>query len=657
MKTISLKISLEPYKTRLPLIFPAYIDGQIANVVSGSTIENRQNGNYGGFPLNLSPKVMGRRLSDFTPEMAEKYGDYEKIFSYFELLAMFNFFEKYNSYKYANNTVYADMQDYLDNQASLDGLDVDGFLEMDRQYKEYGGEKFYNWLRNYYFGIIDFVSEYDKLPNNQKEISRTEWLRCVDRLPATMYYVDAYEFYQEISVMHDKFGNLDSITKCTTQEDCCDCADYFKWGGNTLYNILTNWIEDIGQNLQHINYFIDDVQDDDVPCLSIPVNLEAKIGDFGNFSIFSKDWVAGEEYNIGNVCTYNDDVYVLTSGKGYVIDQTTEIPVFDTAGWTKYIEVYKRKSKESGLDVNDLDSYYEISGRTTSTLEEFSECSYDAMGNILPGRFTPEIKTSGSTCVHPIENTILELPYKIGTVINMERLDSTQYRGDILYAAHFYPCDSLGNRIVSGSYDCYAGDAVNEAIDKAVRDAHNLNVWNETVGVDFEYYKGAVLTYSHGKFELKKINFETDTNDEVLRGKPLGIKCIDKCVLRLKNTMYELSYCESYPIQYYDVEYDTESKYSDTYDKVVTHKMSNFYFWPKCYEDNYNQLIAAPLIRKDETLGFSGPEKVVDNIYIDRGYATVLDRHLKVCEVKSLDDLARYGNGSFKMIDIEKDNG
>ena len=121
--------------------------------------------------------------------------------------------------------------------------------------------------------------------------------------------------------------------------------------------------------------------------------------------------------------------------------------------------------------------------------------------------------------------------------------------------------------------------------------------------------------------------------------------------------MYELSYCESYPIQYYDVEYDTESKYSDTYDKVVTHKMSNFYFWPKCYEDNYNQLIAAPLIRKDETLGFSGPEKVVDNIYIDRGYATVLDRHLKVCEVKSLDDLARYGNGSFKMIDIEKDNG
>jgi hypothetical protein len=44
---------------------------------------------------------------------------------------------------------------------------------------------------------------------------------------------------------------------------------------------------------------------------------------------------------------------------------------------------------------------------------------------------------------------------------------------------------------------------------------------------------------------------------------------------------------------------------------------------------------------------------VTDNIYIDRGYATVIDRHLKVCEVNSLDELITYGNGSFEVIDIE----
>ena len=131
------------------------------------------------------------------------------------------------------------------------------------------------------------------------------------------------------------------------------------------------------------------------------------------------------------------------------------------------------------------------------------------------------------------------------------------------------------------------------------------------------------------------------------------MKCVDKCTLTLKNTLYHLSADESYPIQYYDINYDIETRTSNVYDKDTSYKMCTFYIYPKSFEGSRTILMAAPLFRRDETLGFVGPEKVIDNIYIDRGYATVLDRHLKVCEVNSLDDLAAYGNGSFDIIDIE----
>ena len=45
-------------------------------------------------------------------------------------------------------------------------------------------------------------------------------------------------------------------------------------------------------------------------------------------------------------------------------------------------------------------------------------------------------------------------------------------------------------------------------------------------------------------------------------------------------------------------------------------------------------------------------ENPVDNIYIDRGYATVLDRHLRIGEISTYEQLEKYGNGIFQMYDV-----
>lgn len=633
MENISVKISLEPHKTRLPLIFPSIIDGKVNYVLSGTTLENRKNGNYGGIPLNLEPKILGY-LNRFTPEMAERYGNYEKVFTYSEILEIFTFFQKYYSYIYSNESVYEDMQEYINSINITTEAEKASFLEMDKKFKEYGGNTFYRWLLDYYFGIIDFHLEYCDYYGTPIAETPLKWLKSVNNLPSELYYVDAYEFYQKISQMHDKFKDIDNVSKCSSIDACCECAEYFSYGGNELYQILGSWLTRMANNLEYLKNV-----DDESVNIAIPINLVRKFEDFGNFYIFSKEFVPGEEYNIGNVCIYDNDVYVLTNGNGYKLDDVTQIPVFDPDCWEKYIVCYKRKNKESGTEFDEMSNNYVISGSTTSILEDFQSYSMDAMANPLPGIFD---NSGMSGCPHPSENTILELPYRLGSVINIERLGENYYYGDILYAAHFYPCDSNGKDLGSQRITSYANENMIESINKAIENAHKLEYWDEVIGVDFEYYKGAILSYAYGSFEIEKKN-----------GKPLGVKCIDRCRLELKNTLYYLSENDSYPVRYYDINYNLATKKSEVYEKEITYKMCDFYLYPKCYEDNFNNLMASPLFRKDEILGFSGPEKVIDNIYIDRGYATVLDRHLKLCEVNSLDELTSYGNGSFDIIDIE----
>ena len=630
MENISFKISLESYKSRIPLIFPSLIDGKV-NYVLSTSLENRKNGNYGGIPLNLEPKIVGY-LSNFTPEMAVKYGNYAKTFTYEEILEIFTFFQRYYSYIYSNESVYEDLQDYADSITNISENERESFVQMEKTFKEYGGVKFYKWLLDYYFGIIDFRFEYTTYYNQPVTL---EWLKCVDNLPPVLYYVDAYDFYQDISLMHDKFKDIDNIIKCANVDACCECAKYFSYGGNKLYEILGAWIERINNHLE----FLQTVHEDNVSNLSICVNLKRKVEDLGNFSMFSADFIPGNEYNIGNVCTYENDVYILKEGNGYKIDSATETPVFDVDGWERYINVYNQKHQDMGLDFDSLSSDHVVSGRTVSMLEEFLACTTDAMGNILPGRFEPNQE---SYCPHPAENSIIGLPYIIGTPANIDKEDGDTYFGDLLYAIHFYPCDSTGKRISDVVFSAYANDNPIESINKSIEIAHELEYWDEVIGADFEYYKGAELTYNGGRFEVCEKN-----------GKKVGVKCIDRCKLEIKNTLYYLTSNESYPIRYYNIKYNIETRESDAYGKEVVHKMCEFYLNPKCYEANYRNLIASPLFRKDETLGFSGHEKVIDNIYIDRGYATVLDRHLKVCEVNSLDELVSYGNGSFDIINLE----
>lgn len=64
----------------------------------------------------------------------------------------------------------------------------------------------------------------------------------------------------------------------------------------------------------------------------------------------------------------------------------------------------------------------------------------------------------------------------------------------------------------------------------------------------------------------------------------------------------------------------------------------------------YNGLMASPNMIEEYNLGISSLRKVEDDIYINRGINYAFDKHIKLMEVKSLEALEQYGNGSFNII-------
>lgn len=57
----------------------------------------------------------------------------------------------------------------------------------------------------------------------------------------------------------------------------------------------------------------------------------------------------------------------------------------------------------------------------------------------------------------------------------------------------------------------------------------------------------------------------------------------------------------------------------------------------------------APQIQEEYLLGIIGKPEVESDVFIDRSTFSVLDKHLRLSEVESLDHLVKYGNGFYKI--------
>lgn len=636
MEILNKKISLEPYITRFPVCYPSLFNGEV-NYLNPNSEEAINLAQYGKMPLGINEDSIRQYYDDFTEDMGEKYGG--KVLSYAVLQRWFTEMLEYRKMLYSNSChgKFDNLVDYY--TRTYGGVDITNAQQLDEIYQSRGGDEFYRWLTYHYFVLLDLEDVY----YSKAGIIRTDyplysdWCGVMMNLGTSkLTYPAAMRLYGKFSTWHELYSEMKD--ECSTSDSCCDCVDYWSMGGNVMYQILSGWTGNINRYILEDNEAVRDLSDEArsllYPEFDVSVNIKSKVEDFGVFSPFSVNFNPYITYTSGETCIYDDDVWIKTS------DSDTTPP----SGWTRYSDYYYSTTEHSGETISQS-LIPDTSGRTTSSLDDFviNGDTVDNLGNLMPGYFRP---SSASTVVQPAENSLLSLPYVPGkyanasTIVGGNKVIDKVYFGDVLYSIRFYGKDINGD-VLNGSEQIISADesvSLDDVMGKLqicvdVVNTENTIPSDGKLYADFTYYKGCTFTVG----DDKAISVSGDTH----------LTCVDHCTLEETTCQYHLSQTEAYPVRYYKIVKDEESVYSDDQGKYVQAYMTDFFFKPSGFTQTQN--VVCPVLRKEELLDFSMVEKTVDNIYIDRGYVTVLDKLLRIGEVRDFEQLENYGN---KMFDI-----
>lgn len=229
-------------------------------------------------------------------------------------------------------------------------------------------------------------------------------------------------------------------------------------------------------------------------------------------------------------------------------------------------------------------------------------------GEELPGKFNSSA------------DTMLDLQYIVGTAKN---IDTT---GEVVIGDYL-------NRIIFPNFTLNPGDALD----------NNHSMAEGTTGkVTFEYYVGADLVldsdenyvYAGGDKPIvyrDTFNYEVKSGSAIINGET-------------KNYRYvEIDYDSASETVTYE---NLDNYHSDAILSEITVKPQSMTEGGDPVSPNFQN---SPYFMEDYQLGLSFVANNNANVYIDRGNATAFERHMRLSEVDTLDDLVNYGNGMFKM--------
>ena len=265
MKTIQLTYSLEWFKSRLPSVYPSY-DGDELLFFDEESIKKRDNrlmSNYGTVPLDICPKLLG--YDGFDDNFKISWNTFSRWFHEFKLY-----------YWLLNNggsckRVYSSATDFYDSEYKPSstvqlpfGSDRSSYEELDKSFKERGGnvsaitnscegkddiavgyrdDGFFKWICDNIVPSFEIPSEYVEYWNTNR-----------------IYYPNVISW---ISWFEERKGYPSELNKCAESDDCCDCEEYIRRGGEKLLESLKTWFKETNSNILKIKGIIEKVIEDD----------------------------------------------------------------------------------------------------------------------------------------------------------------------------------------------------------------------------------------------------------------------------------------------------------------------------------------------------------------------------------------------------------
>ena len=298
MKTIQLTYSLEWFKSRLPSVYPSY-NGDELLFFDEESIKKRDNrlmSNYGTVPLDICPKLLGYNGFEDKPNNFKiSWNTFSKWFHEFKLY-----------YWLLNNggsckRVYSSATDFYDSEYKPSstvqlpfGPDRSSYEKLDKSFKERGGNGFFKWICDNIVPSFEIPSEYVGYWNTDR-----------------IYYPNVISW---ISWFEERKGYPSELNKCAESDDCCDCEEYIRRGGEKLLESLKTWFKETNSNILKIKGIIEGNLQNFAPHAFCEINVSSCFGKPSLQSILSEKYNTKTDFRHGNYDSASN-----TSG-GTVVD-------------------------------------------------------------------------------------------------------------------------------------------------------------------------------------------------------------------------------------------------------------------------------------------------------------------------------------------------
>lgn len=341
MRRLNFTVSLEQFTSRIPGIVPAFDSDGIYHVFTKDAIVSRQNrypNNYGMIPINVD-------IHDFfetNPETTIKEGSLSYkgncVVSYRRLDDWYFFFTQY--YDLLNNhgscgRAYKSAVDYYDNEMNSKRNDKLIFGNSRRQYEDmdsffvsHGGKVIIKDNNNIYGydteernipsaavdeGLFKYLLENIFLkiyiPKEYRNAWGTNYLWFGDAIKWNSWFDKNRTFY----------GYQRDVTDCNSSNNCCECEEYYRRGGNIMADLLSEWVNKVNEKAIKLAEMYEN--NPSLNPISVhSFNIQQSIENMGEMSIFSNDWEPGINYantqsdtKEGTVVIYNNNAYLIRS--------------------------------------------------------------------------------------------------------------------------------------------------------------------------------------------------------------------------------------------------------------------------------------------------------------------------------------------------------
>ena len=653
MKTIEYKVSFEKMISRLPALF-AYLESDDFGVVSLHKATDSLDGCWGKIVENI------KLPSDVSLTIKRTH--------------VITFEDVTNEYIWLDSSE----EKHVAQESDIDS-------EIEEYYFFLKGDEVYSYrtIIDYYYQYRDELEDEDKFKQFIEKAIGKEVVPDNVKGTATPKYIylsNAKSLYNQLVKMDKQCEfynhNLDEGLTDKDKHLCCLCERYDNLGGDAFKDYVGSLMPKAEQIAnEYFNYAKAAEDEEKSMTLDFFIDLNSTYQDFGIMSIYAPQWIPCKRYYVGDKVMFDGELYICVKENTGKWDEDLLTVVFAEINENNQRIFAKYGDLSSFEDIMDDDAIDEYN---KSRIVAFNEDGYTRPRSISQSNLPFMIESTTNSKLPDLhrfvtyynDDGVAERPsegfdwlfyYRVGTILNIRTMNDDL--GNIL--SYSLPQDENGNKKAATiQTDLMAyGDFI-----------QNIEVNPEEHKIKFIYRVGVHLkstaapiqtTDDDGNKLYNWKKFVWDENDKI------GIKYeeeynyeeegdLDKLIkgeftIQMEDGIQSFSFNEYINGKYdkmlttYKFEFITINN-SFNYDKTIAHQNVNIVSTLtdlQIYRKDYDEFFNSPLIREEYLNGITyKPTKDID-VHIERGSTSAFEKHIAFGEVKTLDDMIDYKNGSF----------